>query len=373
MTLKKELDRLDSDMRDIPDKESEGRIHFLDNLKIFLAIIVILHHAAQPYGPGISWWIPQDPYNFVDFPVLALFMAINVSFFMGLFFMISAYFLPPSLQKKGAAKFMRDRLVKLGVPFLIIAGGVYPLMAVFLFGHPAINISNLWFLELLLLFSAVYVLYWLIKKPSSMKKKEFPNTKKILAFTVVMACISFIVRIWAPENYWIPFSLMEPFHITQYVMFFIAGIIAFREGWIDAIPETAGKLWSGVAIFSVITLPAIVIVTQDTQFSGGLTFASLIGSFWEAFMGVSICIALLALFKKRFNSDSPVTKTFARDTFTVYLIHIPIVVFLQYSLIGIAVDSLIKFMIVGSIGVLLSFAFSHCILRRMPYAKYIIG
>lgn len=188
-----------------------------------------------------------------------------------------------------------------------------------------------------------------------------------------MALISCIVRIWAPENYWILFSLMEPFHITQYVMLFIAGIVAYREGWIDAIPHTAGKLWSGVAMFSVITLPAIVIVTKNTQFSGGMTIASFIGSFWEAFMGVSICIALLALFQKRFNSDSPVTKGFARDTFTVYLIHIPIVVFLQYTLIGIVVDSLIKFMIVGSIGVPLSFAISHYIIRRIPYAKYIIG
>lgn len=373
MPVKKDLDRLASDIIGIPEKESEGRIHFLDNLKIFLAIIVVLHHAAQPYGSGISWWIPQDPYNFVDFVVLGLFMALNVSFFMGLFFMISAYFLPSSLQKKGPAIFMRDRLVKFGVPFLIIAGGIYPLMAILIFGHLAINMGNLWFLELLLLFSAVYVIYWLIKKPSLMKKKEFPNTVKILAFTVVMAFISFIVRIWAPEYYWTPFSLMEPFHITQYVMLFIAGIIAFREGWIDAIPQTTGKLWSGVAMFFVITLPVIVIVTQDTQFSGGLTLASLIGSIWEAFMGVSICIALLAFFKKRFNSDNPVTKAFARDTFTVYLIHIPIVVFLQYTLIGIAVDSLIKFMIVGSIGVLLSFAFSHVIIRRMPYAKYIIG
>lgn len=180
MPVNNELDRLDSDMRDIPDNESRGRIHFLDNLKIFLAIIVVLHHAAQPYGPGGSWWIPQDPYNFVDFVILGLFMAINASFFMGLFFMISAYFLPSSLQKKGAAKFMKDRLVKLGIPFLIIAGGVYPLMAVLLFGHPVINISNLWFLELLLLFSAVYVIYWLIKKPSTIPKREFPSTKKYL-------------------------------------------------------------------------------------------------------------------------------------------------------------------------------------------------
>jgi glucan biosynthesis protein C len=91
-----------------------SRIYFLDNLKVFLAILVVLHHSAQPYGPGGGWWIASDPnQNTIDFIVLGIFMAVNMSFFMGLFFMISAYFLPASLDRKGHAKFMKDRLVKL--------------------------------------------------------------------------------------------------------------------------------------------------------------------------------------------------------------------------------------------------------------------
>ena len=42
--------------------------------------------------------------------------------------MISAYFVPASLERKGAAKFMKDRLVKLGVPILIFMIGVFPVM-----------------------------------------------------------------------------------------------------------------------------------------------------------------------------------------------------------------------------------------------------
>lgn len=165
-----------------------SRIYFLDNLKVLLAILVVLHHSAQPYGPGGGWWIASDPnQTIIDFIVLGLLMALNMSFFMGLFFMISAYFLPASLDRKGPAKFMKDRLIKLGAPILVFMLGVFPVIGYWLFHYcqPFINfylsyinifnpqsqlsVGHLWFLAMLLIFSAVYVAHRLVKKPSSNK------------------------------------------------------------------------------------------------------------------------------------------------------------------------------------------------------------
>ena len=349
------------------------RIYFIDNLKVLLAVLVVLHHAAQPYGPGGGWWIASDPYNILDFVVLGIFMAVNASFLMGLFFMISAYFVPSSLERKGAAKFIKDRLVKLGVPILIFFFGVFPVMGYLLNGQPSITLGHLWFLALLLIFSTVYTAYWLLKKPTLKVKRAFPGNAIITAFAVAMALITFVVAIWSPENRWVPLGLFEPYHLTQYVMLFAAGIVAYREGWIDALPKATAKLWSRIALLMVPLLLIVGAVTNSAEFSGGLTLASLLGTTWEAFMCVSMCIALLALFKNRFNSQGPVAKALADNSFTVYLIHIPIIVFLQYMLVGVAIDPLIKFAIVGTIGVPLTFAISHYVIRRLPYAKYILG
>ena len=373
MPVEAEVNNLSDKLKTVLKTASSSRIYFLDNLKVLLTALVVFHHAAQPYGPGGGWWIASDPYSIIDYVVLGIFMAVNASFFMGLFFMISAYFVPSSLERKGTAMFVKDRLVKLGVPILIFMFAVFPVMGYLLNGQPDISLGHLWFLEVLLVFSAVYAAYWLVKRPSSKEKRAFPGTTAIVAFAVAMAIISFVVRIWAPENQWAPLGLFEPFHLTEYVMLFAAGIIAYREGWIDAIPGAAAKLWSRVAILMVILLLVIGAVTDSKEFSGGLTLASLLGTFWEAFMCVSMCIALLALFKNKFNSQGPVTKALANNAFTVYLIHIPIIVFLQYMLIGVALDPLIKFAIVGTAGVILSFAISHYVIRRLPYAKYVLG
>ena len=350
-----------------------SRIYFLDNLKILLAILVVLDHAAQPYGPGGAWVIPSEAGSYIDNLVLSMFLIFVPAFFMGLFFMISAYFVPSSLERKGAAKFMKDRLVKLGVPILIFMIAVFPVMGILLLGQPLISLGHLWFLALLLIFSAVYVTYRLVKKPSSMSKRAFPGNVAILAFIMVMALVSFVVGIWWPINQWVPLGLLEPFHLTQYAMLFAAGIIAYKEGWIDAIPKAAATLWSRIAILMVLLLLVVTILNIGVLSFGGLSLWSLLGSIWVAFVCVSMCIALLALFKNRFNSQGPIAKALANNAFTVYLIHIPIIIILQMLLIGVAIDPLIKFAIVGAIGIMLAFAISHYVIRRLPYARYILG
>jgi len=51
--------------------------------------------------------------------VLTAFISINQSFFMSLFFAISGFFTPASYDAKGPGLFLRDRLVRLGIPLVV--------------------------------------------------------------------------------------------------------------------------------------------------------------------------------------------------------------------------------------------------------------
>ena len=64
-----------------------SRIFFLDNLKVLLAFLVVLDHAAQPYVPAVAWVIPtSEPQSAIDAFVITMFLIVISSFFMGLFF-----------------------------------------------------------------------------------------------------------------------------------------------------------------------------------------------------------------------------------------------------------------------------------------------
>src|SRR5687768_1267247 len=73
------------------------RLDYIDTLRVLLTILVIAHHAGQAYGPtGGDWPI----FNQQRAAILGPFFTVNASFFMGLFFLISGYFLPGAYDRK---------------------------------------------------------------------------------------------------------------------------------------------------------------------------------------------------------------------------------------------------------------------------------
>ena len=66
------------------------RICYLDNLKVCLTVLVIMHHAGQAYGNGGGWpYTPSNPEEFM--PWIWHFFSTNASFFMGLYFYLRLF------------------------------------------------------------------------------------------------------------------------------------------------------------------------------------------------------------------------------------------------------------------------------------------
>ena len=97
------------------------RLLFLDNLKVCLTVLVIFHHAGQAYGDGGGWaYTPSNPAEVM--PWIWHFFSVNAAFFMGLFFLISGYFVPESYDKQGTSVFVQKKLIRLGIPLLVMGG-----------------------------------------------------------------------------------------------------------------------------------------------------------------------------------------------------------------------------------------------------------
>ena len=95
------------------------RLFHLDNLRIYLTILVILHHAALAYG-GLGNWAIQDlAVDDISPILLTMFNAVNQSYFMSAFFLLAGYFTPRSFEKKGSLRFLLDRLIRLVIPLVV--------------------------------------------------------------------------------------------------------------------------------------------------------------------------------------------------------------------------------------------------------------
>jgi Acyltransferase family len=133
---------------------------------------------AQPRTFNILPAPIVDPQRWAGFDALAIF---NDTFFMALMFLLSGLFVWPSLERKGGATFLRDRFLRLGVPFIVAAGllmslAYYPSYALagadpgFLaYARAWLSLGFWpsgpgWFIWLLLVFDAIAVEVYLLRR-----------------------------------------------------------------------------------------------------------------------------------------------------------------------------------------------------------------
>jgi glucans biosynthesis protein C len=374
------------------------RLLFVDNIRVFLTILVLLHHLMITYAGTGSWYYTEGKQDFATVALGAWFQATNQAYFMGLFLLISAYFVPGSYDRKGAAHFLKDRLIRLGIPLALYSWIIRPLL-IYLdpfsgagsvafwdyfpgkyFDHNAlIGAGPLWFIEILLIFSLVYVLWRMVSpgRPSEpAAETPFPGNGIIALFAVLLGLVSFVVRLWLPMMWSFgPLNLQFPF-FAQYIALFVVGLIAYRRNWLMKLPETTGRIWLGIGVLMILLFWPLMIsggaLSGDlTPFFGGWRWQALMYALWESFVCVGMSIGLIYAFRRFANHQGTLAKFLSPNAYTAYLIHGPIIVVVAYAARDIAIYPLLKWALAALVAVPLCFALSHLI-RKLPYTERVL-
>lgn len=88
---------------------------------MFLTILVILHHLMITYAGTGGWYYKEDRQDAAVDALGGWFCSVDQAYFMGLLLLISAYFVPGSYDRKGSARFLKDRLIRLGIPLVVFS------------------------------------------------------------------------------------------------------------------------------------------------------------------------------------------------------------------------------------------------------------
>lgn len=378
-------------MKNTAALSSSSRMFFLDNIRIYLTILVILHHAALAYG-GMGGWAIRDPMVDDISPIfLTIFNAINQSYFMTAFFLLAGYFTPRSLEKKKGKQFLSERLIRLGIPILIYTTLIINInqYIISIYGAPfqpviAYEPGHLWFLQLLLLFAVIYVLYkWLVGRfPRTLSiqiyRENFPPDSILLLSIVILSILTFTLRLVLPVGETIRVLNIQPAHVSHYVFAFFVGVLAYRGDWFRRLTREQGRRWGLIALvvlpllFVIMILGGVLESDENlVKFLGGFHWQSLVYAVWETFMMVGVIVFLLYFFRERFNQAGSVAKIMAASVFTVYIIHQAVLYFLNTLFLPVSIPTLVKFILVSLIAVPLCFLLSIPI-RKIPYADRVL-
>ncbi|MFI6768605.1 acyltransferase family protein [Streptomyces sp. NPDC050355] len=386
-------------------RPARPRLLYIDNLRITLTALVVLHHTAVTYG-NIPAWYYTEPAKDGSGLLLDVFVMFNQAFFMGFFFMIAGYFTPASYDRKGARPFFRDRLKRLGIPLLVFLllirpltglGGYADLRAEFaehgkslpywLYYVMSWDAGPLWFVEVLLVFA---MLYALIRRRSGARRAlgsageagretaQMPRPSRplrplaVVGFTVALALATYLWRILVPSDTYVPFlGLPTPNFMPQYASFFVLGVLAYRRGWAQSLPRVAGRVGFALATVATLAYLPFVITVDTATLVGHGSWQSLITAAWESTFAVGMVLGLTVVFRERLNRQGATAAFLSRHAFAVYVLHAPVLVGLGLAFRWLHAPAAAKFALVAALAVPLCWAVAY-VVRRLPRADRVL-
>lgn len=376
----------------IIQKENK-RAFFLDNLKVALTCLVIANHGSQAYTSiNTGWVIQQGNIPEINDQIIGLFLSINNTFFMALFFLISAYFIPASYERKTISKYLKERFIRLGIPTIFFVLIVFPIFGIimnngkmsatdfllnkfFNLSSGELSLGHTWYLFDLLLFSCTYALYTYLSKNKTSKRNlsNVPGNLKIAVFISILTLVLFVVRIFFPPGYFTMFHIFEPARIPSYIAMFVIGLIAYKNNWIERITVSTAYIWGAISLVTIFLTPIIqtFVLNGKDMWAKGLTLNSFIVSAWDAILCVGLCISLIVLFREKFNFQSKILKRAANDSFAVYLLHPFVLILIQGLMINVALHPFIKCIVVIVISTILCYIICH-IVKKLPYVSKVL-
>lgn len=397
-----------------PSQTPTERVLFLDNIRYLMVLSVIVFHASIAYSTIVPWWFVVDS---SQNQLMDLFILILDNFQLPVLFFISGYFVLPSLRKKSASTFITSKLRRLGIPLIVLGLFYSPVMpyirhvlntpepmsylSYWMFQIQSISDFSiarlydyktgiiyanhfshwhLWFISLLLAFllitAAVYYtlkkLFPAIVRPENGSVAQPQSNGKILmvifGFGTLLAVISAVVNINFYSWEWMrigSFLSFQPSRIPVYSGIFIMGMYAYHRQWFNTPLPGHYFLWFILA--GILTSAMIVcLAMMGANKSMIQPVPSAAAGFIRVFLVISWIFAFMNFANTRWNSQGTVGRQFSLCSYELYLIHMPIVVLLQYAMMPVTASAFVKFGIVAVVSVGMTFAIARLFLTAFP-------
>ncbi len=331
----------------------------LDYLRTFVIALVVLHHAVLAYttfgrfdAAHYLWSTAPivDSQRWAGFDLVVLF---NDSFFMPLMFFLAGLFVLPGLARKGTARYLRDRLLRLGLPFAVVVVFIMPLAhypSYHMTGSPEGYLAfwrtslfhgpwpagPAWFIWLLLAFDLVAAtLYHTFRSrlgDGARAVAERPTLFFLLAGSASLAAYLPMFAAFGPTHWFAfgPFAVQAS-RVVFYAAYFAAGATAGASRSDRGLLTRDGPVarnWQ-MSAAAAVALFSLLVFMQQSGRAAGMAYAVA----FVASCGTS-CTALLGVFLRFATRHVSELDRLRDGAYGVYLVHYVFIVWLQFALLG---------------------------------------
>lgn len=366
-----------------------NRMVFLDNLRAFVVILVIVLHGSMSYmAYAPTWWYVLDKQNSLLFTMLVLLVDVPI---MPIMFFIAGYFALPSLRRRGARAFVKEKGVRIGLPWVFGALFLAPLTAYMIYVSRQVPMGYLqfwatdfwgdlyqqsvyWFLGILFaLFVVLALVYARSRRLQEATPVPTPPSRKVFAiFATLTAAGSLLLGLIFALDTWshVYLFVFQPVRVPFYIAYFVLGIYAHDHGWFQPdgyVPSVWTWLWA-----CVLSGVAYLAVRMGAPSSPGapIGIQTLTALLFSVFCMASL-FAGVAVFRAKGDSTGRVWSSLASNSYGMYYVHPLILYPLAYVFVSVTWPLYLKAFAVISLAILLSWALSAFVLKKAPLLRQI--
>jgi len=366
-----------------------ARRPWLDNLKVALIAAIIAIHAVMSYSSMEVWSyteLRETTLTTVVEAVTAVVVAPFGFFVIAVLFLAAGLLTPPSLERKGTARFVRDRLLHLGVPFVVYVLVVQPTV-MYAVDHPFgdatrsfwyeylgsdknLDTGPLWFVGVLLIFSLSYA-GW-VSRPNPHTARRAPrrtSIRELLLVTVAVAAASFAIRIVYPYGGDSGFTDLNFWQWPASVATFGLGIAGSRQGWLSGIPGDLARQCRTVTLTVAGAMAILLTVAgfreQIDALMGGWGWPALAFAVVESLLTVFGSVWLLAVAQRKLDRRTHWGPVLSRSAYGAFILQTPVLIGLAVALRPALLPAEVKALLLAAAGVATCFALAWWLVSRV--------
>lgn len=370
---------------------SSTRQPYLDNLKVVLIVAIIAIHGVIGYAGTVEVWSYSELREVTLSPVSEAVLIVIVApfglFMITLLFLVAGLLSVRSLDRKGPRAFARDRLVRLGIPYLAVVLLVQP-ATIYALEHPLglapgsyweeflgserqLDSGVLWFVAVLLVFSLVYAGWVAATGPDRAARAKAPiRAWHLAAVAGAVGAASFLVRLVYPYGGESGFLDLNYWEWPACIAVFALGIAGARRGWASSVPEGLRRVSALAALVSIVAMAVLLLSVGLTglvdEALGGGHWAALAFAVVEAPLVVFGSVWLLSVAQRSLDRRFRWGPIMTRSAYGAFIVQTVILIAIALALRPIALPAEAKAILVAAGGVAGSFALAWLLISRVP-------
>jgi glucan biosynthesis protein C len=367
------------------EKKTLARVYYLDWLRVLGILAVFIYHSSRFFN--MEDFSVKNP---TWYPWVEYWNRFATTWMMPLMFIVSGASLFYALGKGGAGKFIKDKALRLLVPWLVFvlthqslqfylerithgqfSGSYFQYLPQYYINDLDLYGAHLWYLWLLFVFSVILypLMRWLKGRGRGVLSKlgdllALPGAVYALALPIIL-----VVVLGDRSSPWMESNAGWP--LLLYSWFILAGFVIVSHERLQASIQRLRWLSLVMAILSVAVSLILILGLPGEPAFGTARFSLALGL--RAISAWCWVLAFLGFGSMYLKLSTPFLTYASEAVLPFYILHQTVLIFVGYFVVQWAIPDLLKWLIIVPVSFAIIMALYELVVRRFNVMRVLFG